>query len=333
MLIGIGVDAWRTTRPHSTRAALRADAHRLNAARRIDALRERARDARRAREIVDARRLHAAQAAEMREQRLPLLAADAGDLLQRRRRARLRAPRAMTLDREAMRLVANLLQQMQARSDRAEASSGVVAIRETRSPRARACARAPWRCRSAHVWCSPCSASTSAATPTCPLPPSITSRSGAGYSPRDDARACAATAPRASPRSRRRPTAGVTLKRRYSPLCIASRSKITHDATARSPIVCETSKHSMRCTVDGKPERLLQRGEPILLRRLLREPLADRERRVLARPSSSHTRRSPPGLSTIVTVAPALRRQHLGQRRPCRAPSGTMIVGGTGRST
>ena len=33
------------------------------------------------------------------------------------------------------------------------------------------------------VWCRPCSASTSAATATCPRPPSITSRSGAGYSP------------------------------------------------------------------------------------------------------------------------------------------------------
>ena len=28
---------------------------------------------------------------------------------------------------------------------------------------------------------------------------------------------------------------------------------MTHDATAASPIVCETSKHSMRCTVEGSP--------------------------------------------------------------------------------
>ena len=66
-----------------------------------------------AREVVDARRLHALQAAEMREQRLALLRADAGDLLQRRRRARLAAPRAVALDREAVRLVADLLQQVQ----------------------------------------------------------------------------------------------------------------------------------------------------------------------------------------------------------------------------
>jgi hypothetical protein len=65
------------------------------------------------REVVDARRLHALQAAEVGEQRLPLLRADAGDLLQRRRRPRLRPAGAMTLDREPVRLVADLLQQVQ----------------------------------------------------------------------------------------------------------------------------------------------------------------------------------------------------------------------------
>ncbi len=68
-----------------------------------------------AREIVDARRFDALQAAEMREQRLALARADPSDLLQLRRRPRLRAPRAMALDREAVRFVADLLQQVQPR--------------------------------------------------------------------------------------------------------------------------------------------------------------------------------------------------------------------------
>ena len=66
--------------------------------------------------------------------------ADTGDLLQRRRRARLRASRPMALDREAVRLVANLLQQVQPRviGGRSAARGG----RERRSPRVPACARA-----------------------------------------------------------------------------------------------------------------------------------------------------------------------------------------------
>src|SRR5688500_11303414 len=81
----------------------------------IDPLRKGARDARRAREIVDARGLNATQTAEVRKQRLALLASDSGDVLQRGRRACLRPPGAMTLDRETVRFVANLLQKVQAR--------------------------------------------------------------------------------------------------------------------------------------------------------------------------------------------------------------------------
>src|SRR5437899_1027667 len=82
---------------------------------REDALRQLAADARHAREIVHAGRLHATESAEMREQRLPPSCADPGDLLQRRCRARLGPPSAMSLDREAVRFVANLLQQMKSR--------------------------------------------------------------------------------------------------------------------------------------------------------------------------------------------------------------------------
>ena len=105
------------------------------------------------------------------------------------------------------------------------------------------------------VWCSPCSASTSAATPPAPC----RRRSRAGRAPDIRRRRCArsaASTPRASPRNRRRACAGVTLKRRYSDVCIASLSKMTHDATAASPIVCETSKHSIRCADGGRSAAL-----------------------------------------------------------------------------
>src|SRR6476469_7581794 len=93
----------------------RRDEHALSVQLAVNALGQRVRYAGYSREILDARRLHSLQAAEMREQRLAALGADAADLLQCRRVARLCASRAMTLDREAMRLVADLLQQMQSR--------------------------------------------------------------------------------------------------------------------------------------------------------------------------------------------------------------------------
>ena len=132
--------------------------------------------------------------------------------------------------------------------------------------------------------CSPCSASTSRGDADLALAAVDDQQVGRRILAGDDPRAAA----RQRLAHRRVVVAargGVTLKRRYSDVCIASRSKITHDATARSPIVCETSKHSIRCASAGKPERLLQRGEPVLLRRLLRELLADRERRHSASPS------------------------------------------------
>ena len=54
------------------------------------------------------------QPAEMRQQLLPALGPDARDAFQHRRAARASAPVAMPGDREAMRLVADLLDQMQA---------------------------------------------------------------------------------------------------------------------------------------------------------------------------------------------------------------------------
>src|SRR5206468_8424720 len=88
---------------------------RLSVELREDSLRERTADSGHMRKIVDACRLYALQAAEMREQRMAALGPDAADLLQRRGRSRLAAPGAMALDGEAVRLVANPLQQVQPR--------------------------------------------------------------------------------------------------------------------------------------------------------------------------------------------------------------------------
>src|SRR5690348_1469566 len=76
---------------------------------------QRATDAIHPREVIDTGRLDAFQTAEMRQQRLAPARADAGDFLQRRRRPRLAAARPVPLDREAVRLVADLLQQVQPR--------------------------------------------------------------------------------------------------------------------------------------------------------------------------------------------------------------------------
>src|SRR4051812_38907564 len=80
----------------------------------VDALRERPADAFHLRDIVDRRRLHAAQAAEMLDQRLASLGTDAGNFVQHRRGATLSAPRAMPDDRKPVRLIADLLDEMQA---------------------------------------------------------------------------------------------------------------------------------------------------------------------------------------------------------------------------
>jgi hypothetical protein len=74
------------------------------------------------------------------------------------------------------------------------------------------------------------------------------------------------------------PSGGVTLSAVF--VCIANRSKITHEATARSPIVCETSKHSIRCaSAEGQALPAARRAGPPVSP--LREFLPDRELRVL----------------------------------------------------
>src|SRR5688572_25756536 len=79
----------------------------------IDALGERAADAFHLGDVVDRRGLHAAQAAEMLDQRLAALRADARNLVQHRRGARLAAARTMADHGEAVRLVADRLDEMQ----------------------------------------------------------------------------------------------------------------------------------------------------------------------------------------------------------------------------
>ena len=71
-----------------------------------DTFGERPRNTGHACDVLHTRGLHALHATEMREQRFALGGPDPGDFLQRRRGARLGAPRAMPLDREPMRLVA-----------------------------------------------------------------------------------------------------------------------------------------------------------------------------------------------------------------------------------
>ena len=119
-----------------------------SSARREDALGQRAATSRARARGRRRGRLHALEPAEMREQRLPLARADAVDFLQRRRRPRLGAARTVALDREAVRLVADLLQQVQPRVVRRQAQR-LRPARETRSPPRPPCARGPWRCRSA----------------------------------------------------------------------------------------------------------------------------------------------------------------------------------------
>src|SRR5262245_26927738 len=81
----------------------------------VDALSERPADALHLGDVVDRRRLHAAQPTERREQRLAALVADPGDLAQHGRGARFAPARAVPDDREAMRFIADLLDEMQAR--------------------------------------------------------------------------------------------------------------------------------------------------------------------------------------------------------------------------
>src|SRR5688572_9715766 len=79
----------------------------------VDALGERAAHALDLRQVVDARREQPLEAAEAREQALAALGADAFDAVQNRTCACLAAPGAVALDGESMRLVADLLDEVQ----------------------------------------------------------------------------------------------------------------------------------------------------------------------------------------------------------------------------
>src|SRR5262245_55746035 len=80
--------------------------------RGIDLLGEPATDARHLRNLFAARTTQRRDTAEVSEQFAPPLRPDTGDALQLRLTTRLAAPRAMSGDREPMRLIADVLQQM-----------------------------------------------------------------------------------------------------------------------------------------------------------------------------------------------------------------------------
>src|SRR5437588_9909231 len=94
----------------------------------VNPLGERPADALDLGDIVDRRGLHAAQAAEMLDQRLAALGADAGNLVQHRGRALFAPPRPVANDGEAVRLVADRLDEMQRRMRRRELQTARVRL-------------------------------------------------------------------------------------------------------------------------------------------------------------------------------------------------------------
>src|SRR5215467_8673410 len=79
----------------------------------VDLLRELAADALDLGQVLDARAHHALQSSEAGQQLLAPLRPDAGDPFERGRGAALGAPRSVPGDREAMRLVTDVLDQVQ----------------------------------------------------------------------------------------------------------------------------------------------------------------------------------------------------------------------------
>src|SRR6185312_9567731 len=100
----------------------------------IDALRHRFADAVDALEIGEAGARDAARRAEMMQQRLLALAADAGNLVERRHADLLGAARAMRADGEAMRLVAQALQEVEHRVLGIEAEGRLARAEEALAP-------------------------------------------------------------------------------------------------------------------------------------------------------------------------------------------------------
>ena len=130
----------------------------------------------------------ALQRAEPLEQRGALAGTDPGQLLEDRAQVRLRAQRALELDREAMGLVAHALEQQQPARARRE-RHGILAARQedalglepARAPHARRRAlRVALLGQRDDVLLDPRVASAAHTTASWPLPPSISSRSGSG---------------------------------------------------------------------------------------------------------------------------------------------------------
>ncbi len=160
------------------------------------------------------------------------------------------------------------------------------------------------------VSCSPCSASTSAATATCPLPPSIDEqvrrRILAGDDPRDapgqrlaHRRVVVAAGGRAS-----------TLKRRYSaglhrqPVEDHARrdGALAHrvrDVEALDPLRRRAAAPSAACSAASRSSCVAFCASFCAIANC-----------AFCIAIASHTRRSPPGLATICTLLPRLRRQH-----------------------
>src|SRR4051812_32348999 len=86
----------------------------------VDAFSERAADSFDLCDLVDGCGFHAAQPAEMLQKGLPPPGSDTGDLAEHRRSARLAPARTMADDGEAVRLVADGLDQVQPRVRRRE---------------------------------------------------------------------------------------------------------------------------------------------------------------------------------------------------------------------
>ena len=188
----------------------------------VDPFGERPADALHLREVVDAGRQHALaarrSATSRRCRRLaPMPAISSSGEVD----ARLAAPRAVARDREAVRLVADLLDQVQRRDGRraaaaARARSGKISCSR---PGLRS---SPLATPTSGTSLRPSSANTSTRDADLPLPPSISTRSGSLPFACDDLAIAARRAPRASRRSRRPARRRVMLKRRYSPFCIAA---------------------------------------------------------------------------------------------------------------
>ena len=262
-----------------------------------------------------------------------LRGADAGDLLQRSTSLRaLRAPRAVALDREAMRLVADLLQQVQAGMIGRQVQHGRRGPGNTMSssPGLRS---GPLAMPISGVVVQALLGQHLGRDADLPLAAVDHQQVGRRIFAGDDARARAASAPRASPRSRRRRARGVTLKRRYSRRL--HRQPVEDDAATRPPprpSCATTSKHSMRCADGGRPSASCSAASRSSCVAFCASLWPDRELGVLQRHRQPDATLAAGIGRRSATLCPDCARQHFGERVGVVAASGAMIVGGTGRS-